>query len=64
MGYSYYILDFLVYQKGQVNAIKGIIEMRPKIIKKYSRKTGELVKQDTVWVYDRNYYKESQNNKD
>jgi hypothetical protein len=44
---------FIVYQKGQMNAINGRVEMQPKIIKKYSRKTGELVKQDTFWVYKR-----------
>jgi len=47
------IFGFLLYQKGQMNAINGKVEMHQKIIKKYSKKTGELIKQDTIWVYKR-----------
>lgn len=44
------VIGFCFYREGQIQVLEGNIDFEQEIRKEYSKKTGELVKQDTVWV--------------
>lgn len=45
------IMSFHFYKEGQIDVFKDNINFEQKIIKKYDNRTGDLIKQDTIYKY-------------